>query len=72
MRETGSPLAGPVVYAVAEPSSPSPHSRLPVFEDAKKLAEGATHVLYWPADRPASQARVALYACPPLPSPSTR
>lgn len=57
------------VFVVAEPNSPSPHSRLPLLPQAQYFAERGDLVYHWPWEKPADQAKVAIYRAPPLPFP---
>jgi Dolichyl-phosphate-mannose-protein mannosyltransferase len=62
------PGKGPFVYAVFEPNSPSPHSRLELYEVARKLKDqpGSEPVFRYPENAPPDQVKVAVYKCPPL------
>jgi hypothetical protein len=40
------------------------HSRLPLLETAERLAATGRLVYYWPADGPATEAKIRVFATP--------
>jgi Dolichyl-phosphate-mannose-protein mannosyltransferase len=62
------PRKGLYVYAVFEPNSPSPHSRLGWYDTAKQLKEqpDSEPVFEYPPGVPKEKVKVAVYKCQPL------
>lgn len=57
---------GPWVYAVVEPTSKSPHSRLPLFEPTQALLKQGEVIYQYPAEGPLESAKVVVVRAKPL------